>query len=286
MAIARRRPCGADHRHRAGEVDLLFVVAALERAGRAANDLGGEDDVLRDPAGDVDRRVALVAQRLHQLRDHVRRARQQAGAQRVGGDHLVEPLHQVLDDEVRQAGRAAIARHADDPAEELDPLRIGAAAGTSSGRARRRRNADEPAEEADVALVVALRRDRSTRAVRASAGARPASAPRGARSAARSAGASSARAPSRQRRGAFGSVDAAGRGTALASERIPPAAQRHGSSPEFATGRSIAKGAAAANSARRAQPIACSTASQSGAVTTKASVETTIAVLVSAGSVS
>ena len=50
---------GADHRHGAGEVDLGFVVAALERAGRAADDLGGEDDVFRDPAGDIDRRVAL-----------------------------------------------------------------------------------------------------------------------------------------------------------------------------------------------------------------------------------
>ena len=69
---------GADHRHRAGEVDLAFVVAALERARRAADDLGGEHGVLRDPAGDVDRRIALVAQRLHQLRDR-RAARAAAG---------------------------------------------------------------------------------------------------------------------------------------------------------------------------------------------------------------
>ena len=89
---------------------------------------------LRDPAGDVDRRVALVAQRLHQLRNDVRRARQQAGAQRVRGDHLVEPLEQVAGCTRLAAGRrAAASGDADEPAEEADV----ALGGGSSTRRRR-----------------------------------------------------------------------------------------------------------------------------------------------------
>ena len=121
---------GADHRRpRAARSISLVVVVALERAGRAAHDLGGEDDVAarsgwrRRPTSSPRRAASSSAA------GSTCGARGSRPARSVsGGDHLVEPLHQrarSTDGPAAPRTCAATGGHADDPAEELDPLRIG-----------------------------------------------------------------------------------------------------------------------------------------------------------------
>ena len=155
--------------------------------GRAADDLGGEDDVLRDPAGDVDRRIALVAQRLHQLRD--RRA-----ARAAAGWRAACPRRSPRRAAPSGAGRPGPAVRTC-PATPVTPtiqrknsIRCGSVSGTSTRHG----------------LNLGLRLTRGRRSRR-----RRSLPPR-------SAVEPSAPAPSRgQRRGAFGSVDAARRRTVL-----------------------------------------------------------------------
>ena len=247
------QPGGADDRDRAGQVDLALVVflGAID-AGGAADHLGAEHDVARDPARHVDRRVGLVAKRLHELRHDVRRARQQGGAQGVGGDHRVESLEQRLD----HAGER----------------------GVGAGRGRRR-DAGQPAEEPDLALVMPFgRRDR--RALDGG-GRRLRRARRCRRAVGRRDGRGRCRGGLRRRRSRRRWTRSPGqeaRPETPQRHRAPPCAR---SAPREYSRKTLCELLAFGAS----QPIACSAAIQSGAVATKASVDRTIAVLTSPGKV-